>query len=85
MKKYIIFAVSFVVLYALFQVLSGMVLTYIYTPDLEEAWTKSGNLSQEAVLLSDRQSLLLPFIFAFVSASLAYFIPQKTSKNASSN
>ncbi|MDY0410406.1 hypothetical protein [Paracerasibacillus soli] len=70
-----IFAVSFVVLFSLFQFLMGLFLTFIYTPDMELAWSASATLSHKVVLKGD--SFFFTFFFAFLSATIAYFIPQK--------
>ncbi|PAV28647.1 hypothetical protein CIL05_15245 [Virgibacillus profundi] len=77
MKKYIIFAVSFIFIFSLFQILSGIILTYTYTPDITEAWNMSANLSQETVMISNHNSFLLTLLIAFLSATAAYFIPKK--------
>jgi len=84
-KKYIIFAISFILLFSLFQflfqVLSGTLFTFMYTPDIEEAWNSSANLSQEVVIKSNHSPFLLTLFFAFLSATVAYFIPKKFMKN----
>jgi len=83
MKKYVIFAISFILLFTLFQYLSGLFLTFTYTPNIEDAWNSSVNLSQEVVLKGNQRTLLLPLIIAFLSATIAYFIPgiiTKTNK-----
>jgi len=84
MKKYIVFAISFILLFSLFQllfqVLSGTLLTFMYTPDMEEAWNSSANLSQEVVFKSNHHPFLLTLFFAFLSATIAYFIPKKFMK-----
>ncbi|MFD1361302.1 hypothetical protein [Lentibacillus salinarum] len=82
MKKYMMFAISFIVLFLLFQVLSGLFLTLLYTPDIQEAWNSSASLSQETVIKSSRSPFLLTFILAFLSATIAYFIPKKMTKNS---
>lgn len=83
MKKYIIFAISFILLFSLFQVLSGMILTFMYTPDITEAWNTSANLPQEVDIGSNSNFLLTLFI-AFLSATIAYFIPKKITKSSNS-
>ncbi|GEL78456.1 hypothetical protein [Tenuibacillus multivorans] len=84
MKKYFLFAISFILLFSLFQVLSGMFLTYSYTPDIEEAWNYSANLSQEVVIKGSYAPFLLTLLFAFLSATIAYFISKKimSTKNS---
>ena len=74
MKKYIIFAISFIVLFTAFQMVSGYFLTLFYTPDITEAWNQAGNLSNSIVIKDS-----FPFIslfFAFLAATLAYFTPK---------
>ena len=79
MKKYIIFAISFIIIFSLFQVLSGFFLTLTYTPDIVTAWNSSATLPQEIVMKSNSPFLLTLF-FAFLSATIAYFIPKKFTK-----
>ncbi|WP_047981826.1 hypothetical protein [Ornithinibacillus contaminans] len=83
MKKYIIFALSFIVLFSVFQVLSGFFLTLIYTPDMADAWKLSSNLSKETSI-SGHSSYLLAFVIAFLSATIAYFVP-KMMKDKNNN
>ncbi|HLR68231.1 hypothetical protein [Virgibacillus alimentarius] len=77
MKRYFIFAISFILLFLLFQVLSGMLLTFTYTPDVDDAWNMSANLSQEVIIKSSQSSFLLLLFIAFLSATIAYFISKK--------
>lgn len=81
MKKFIVFVVSFILLFLFFQVMVGMFLTFTYTPDLAEAWNMSANLSQEVVIKSSQRPFLLTLAVAVFSLSIAYFISKKTSKN----
>lgn len=83
MKKYVVFAISFILLFSLFQVLSGMLLTITYTPDIAEAWNLSANLSEETIIKSSNSPFLLTLFIAFLSATIAYFIPIKVTKNNS--
>lgn len=77
MKKYIVFAISFILLFSLFQVISGIILTSIYTPDVTEAWNLTANLSQEVVIKGNHSFFGLIFLVAFLTASIAYFISNK--------
>ncbi|GGA90042.1 hypothetical protein [Ornithinibacillus halotolerans] len=79
MKKYIIFAISFIVLFSLFHILFGMILTFIYTPDVSDV-RNAGELSQEGVILGNNSNYLPNLIIAFLSASIAYVIPKKINK-----
>ncbi|MUK90616.1 hypothetical protein GMD78_19855 [Ornithinibacillus sp. L9] len=78
MKKYIIFIISFLILFSLFQVLSGLFLTYVYTPDIAEAWGMGANLSQEVAIKSSQSPFLFTLFLALLSATIAYFIPELT-------
>lgn len=79
MKRYIVFAISFILLFSLFNILSGVILTAMYTPDIEEAWN---SVDTGVVIESTHNN---PFIFtliiALLSATIAYFIPKKLIKN----
>lgn len=85
MKKYIIFAISFILLFSLFQVLSGIFLTVAYTPDIEEAWNMSANSSEQVAMKgSSNSSFVYTLFIAFLSATIAYFIPKKFTKDNNS-
>ncbi|MDQ0272902.1 ABC-type transport system involved in multi-copper enzyme maturation permease subunit [Cytobacillus purgationiresistens] len=62
MKKYFVFLISFILLYFIFQIGSGLIQTIFYTP----------NLHQEQVF---GQILSLPLLI-LVIASLAYLLAQ---------
>ena len=80
MKRFLIFAVSFIILFLILQVFAGMFLTYTYTPDVEEAWKSSANLSQEVIIKSSNSPFIITFCIAFLSASIAYFLPSRFIK-----
>lgn len=63
--------------FSVFQVGTGMLMTHLYTPDVEEAWGMSANLSQEVVLASRNTPFLITTIVALLAASLAYVVPKK--------
>jgi len=84
-KKYIIFALSFILLFSFFQVISGMFLTMMYTPNIEKAWELTTSLSQEVVITRNYSDYWLNFLIAFVSASIAYIILNKFSKKENAN
>lgn len=71
MKRYAAFIVSFVLLYIVFQILTGWILTVFYTPDLS---LMNSNASQEVVF---GQTSIIPFVTTLVVATLAYFFSQK--------
>ncbi|THE11611.1 hypothetical protein E1I69_14250 [Bacillus timonensis] len=71
MKKYVVFILSFGLLYLIVQILSGWLLTTHYTPDLS---SMNNNTSQEVVF---GQTSIIPFVATLLVATLAYFISQK--------
>lgn len=77
MKKYIVFAASFIILFILFQTLAGMIVTLAYMPDFSEAWAVTGNLPAKTTILSGQGSFILTLLLALLAASIAYFIPKK--------
>lgn len=81
MKKFILFIVSFTVLFEAFQILSGWFLTATYTPDVSEAWkqSQSGDLPK-TVVFGDTGSFLPTWLFAVIAASIAFFIPKLFTK-----
>ncbi len=73
-KKYIIFAISFIILLSAFQMLSGYFMTLYYTPNITETWNQSGHLSSNVVIKGS--SSFIPLFFAFLAATFAYFTPK---------
>jgi len=79
LKKYLVFIISFVLLYLVFQIFSGVIITALYTPDLS---TKEGTFSQE-VSFGKTHSMLL--LITLVIATFSYIFSQrlfKTNKNS---
>lgn len=74
MKKYIVFATSFIILFTVLQLFSGYLLTAFYSPDIKSAWHQAADLSNHTVMkgASPYTSLLI----AFIAATLAYFAPK---------
>ncbi|MGG0655437.1 hypothetical protein [Rummeliibacillus pycnus] len=74
MKNFMIFIISFIVLFCMTQVLSGFFLTSIYHPNLSESWLTSSYLLQE---ISFGNTTFLPsIIMAVFSVIIAYFMTQ---------
>jgi hypothetical protein len=71
LKRYVVFILSFVLLYIVFQILSGWILTALYTPDLSSI---NNNASQEVVF---GQTSVIPFFVTLLVATLAYLLSQK--------
>lgn len=75
MKKYIIFIFSFVLLYIVYQLVTGWVLTALYTPNI---FPTNKNLSQD---VSFGQTTSIPLFSTLLIATLAYFMSQKLFKS----
>lgn len=77
LKKYVVFILSFVLLYTVFQVLSGWLLTVLYTPD---PFLMNSNAIQQVEF---GQVSFLPYLVTLLVATLAYIFSQKlfASKN----
>ena len=71
MKKYAVFLISFVLLYIVLQLLSGLVLTALYNPSLS---LYNSNLSQEVAF---GQNSIFSLLLTLLVATLAYFVSQK--------
>ncbi|QQZ09956.1 hypothetical protein [Heyndrickxia vini] len=76
MKKYIIFIFSFVLLYIVYQFVTGWVLTALYTPDI---FSTNKNLSQD---VSFGQTTSMPLLVTLLIATLAYLMSQKLFKSS---
>jgi quinol-cytochrome oxidoreductase complex cytochrome b subunit len=71
LKKYIVFILSFVLLYIVIQIISGWLLTALYTPDLTSI---NNSVSQEVVF---GQTSTIPLMATLLVATLAYFLSQR--------
>ncbi|GGK05620.1 hypothetical protein GCM10007063_30050 [Lentibacillus kapialis] len=83
MKKYIIFIISFAVLFSvfefLFQIISGYLMTSFYMPDITSAWNQSENLPSNVVIKGS--SYLASLLFALLAAIFAYITSKIFIKN----
>lgn len=85
MKKYIVFGISFILLFSIFRLLSGILPTLMYTPDMTEAWNESARLSQEVVMTTRHSHFLLQLFSVFLPASIAYMIQKKVTRSGTVN
>ncbi|MBU5465692.1 hypothetical protein KQI49_02475 [Virgibacillus sp. MSJ-26] len=74
MKRFILFLSSFIFLFVVFQMLSGLILTSLYLPNIEEAWEMSAELSSEVTMVGT--SSIPTIIGAVLAATIAYFVPK---------
>lgn len=70
LKKYLVFIISFVMIFMAFQIVSGLILTASYTPDFSAI---GGSLSQEVRF----GEISNPLLLTLLTATLAYFLSQK--------
>ncbi len=75
MKNYIIFIASFLLFFFITQWALGVLYTMVYTPNISEAWNRSGDLSQ-GIVIAKGSSNLITLLTAGVAATAAYFIPR---------
>lgn len=84
MKNYIVFAVSFLILFTIFQFISGAVQTMMYQPNMNDAWGNWGHHMHghysNRINIGVRPPLIPIYLVAFISASIAYFISNKFPK-----
>ena len=80
LKKYVVFLISFVLLYLTFEIFTGWILTALYTPDFSLINNTS---SQEALLVG--QNSIVPFLSALSIATIAYFMSEFICKKANRN
>ncbi|MGF2614943.1 hypothetical protein FZC84_08825 [Rossellomorea vietnamensis] len=78
MKKIMVFLISFLVLYTVLQIGSGLVLTALYVPDIEGAWETSTSLSSEVSFGGGFTYLSL--VFLLTAALLAAFVSKIIQK-----
>lgn len=81
LKKYFIFAISFLIMFSILQVLSGVLLTATYTPEITTLWNQSAQLTDEVVMYGTFNPFLITVLTAFLSATIAYFIPNISMKH----
>lgn len=75
MKNYFIFLTAFLFIFIAVEILTGMILTAMYSPD--PAMIEAGYASSE-VNFGERRDY--PVLAAIISASIAFFISQGFSK-----
>ncbi|MFD2706860.1 MULTISPECIES: hypothetical protein [Salibacterium] len=74
MKKYLVFIVSFGLLYVVFQILSGTILTSMFTPD----FSSGGSFSSQEITFGTRLGSF-PIMMGLLIATSAYFISNKVA------
>lgn len=88
MKNYIIFAVSFILLFSILalslELLSGIFLTSTYVPDLNEAWKTSVGLSQKIGIFRSSRPFLPTLLIALLAGTIAYLISRKFPRHGHS-
>ncbi|HEY4600685.1 MAG TPA: hypothetical protein VIG73_05335 [Cerasibacillus sp.] len=78
MKKYLTFAIGFVVLFLLFEFTLGFFITFMFAPDVTGAWDQSILLPPEVWMTGiPGSSFSYSLLFGLFSATIAYFIANK--------
>ncbi|GAA0303219.1 hypothetical protein GGQ92_002998 [Gracilibacillus halotolerans] len=77
MKKVALFSVSFILVFILLQLLSGLFFTLTYTPDL--TGIMSAGYAQETTIITRQQSIMPSLLMAVLAAPIAYFIMKKVT------
>ncbi|PEL03298.1 hypothetical protein [Bacillus sp. AFS017336] len=80
MKKYLLFVLSFILLFVVFNVFSGMLQTVFYQPNLSNLWNKVNQLPSEVVFVES--SLIPTIMIALLSATMAFFMQSRLSKKS---
>ncbi|MFZ7824777.1 hypothetical protein ACO1DI_17130 [Priestia sp. 40] len=75
MKRYGLFIISFIVLLGSFQLLSGMILTFLYVPESAYTWSSSEGLASKVMFGSHSPSFA--FVIPVLAATAAFFISKK--------
>ncbi|MCT8137307.1 hypothetical protein H1D32_05845 [Anaerobacillus sp. CMMVII] len=75
MKRFLIFIVSFTLIYLLLQILSGFILTVMYSPPIENA--KSSITSE----VTFGRASYIPFLIGLVASTTAYMASKKIEKS----
>lgn len=73
MKKFFLFLISFIALFTVTQILSGLLLTNLYTPNLSASWSSTTQLPQTAYF--GNTTFIPTLILAVFSVVVAYFMP----------
>ena len=77
MKKYLLFAGCFSVAFVILQVLSGMLLTLMYTPDIQ--WDRAATLPSQV----EFDSPFIPsLVISFLALGVAFGITRLFNKKA---
>ncbi|EDL66652.1 hypothetical protein [Bacillus sp. SG-1] len=76
MKKYVIFIISFILMYVIVQVLAGWVLTALYAPTFPAS---TSGLPQEVEF---GQVTTIGFLLSLIVATLAFYFTQKFTRTS---
>lgn len=87
MKRYLVFSVCFLTVYAILQIGIGMILTMQYSPNIDDNWNHFGHhymgehSRRHMMVPTTRGAYFLSGIITpFLSASLAYYVSTKFPK-----
>ncbi|MCL1694744.1 MULTISPECIES: hypothetical protein [unclassified Lysinibacillus] len=78
MKKFLVFAGSFTLVFVVLHVLSGMLLTMFYTPSIQ--WEEVSSLQSQVVF--GKTSFMPTFVISFVALVMAFGSSKLIDKKA---
>ncbi|MGE7693901.1 hypothetical protein ACQKNC_07250 [Lysinibacillus sp. NPDC094177] len=79
MKKYLLFAGVFTLVFVILQVLSGMLLTMFYTPSIQQ-WEQASTLSSQVVF--GNTSFIPPLVISLMALVIAFGSTKLIDKKA---
>ncbi|PEK98333.1 hypothetical protein [Bacillus sp. AFS017336] len=80
MKKYLLFVLSFILLFGVINVFSGMLQTVFYQPDFSNLWNNVEQLHNEVIFV--KSSSTPTIIVTLISATIAFYLQSRLSKKS---
>lgn len=74
MKKFLLFMISFTLVFLILQTASGMIITTIYPVSVGDAWSQSASLPQETMVSGSILTSVITLFIVLISAAAAYFV-----------
>ena len=84
LKKFLLFIISFTLLFLILQTASGMIITTMYPANMGDAWNQSALLPQETMVSGSIFTPVITLFTALISAAAAYLIQKKSFPNTDS-
>ena len=78
LKNFLLFIISFVLLFVILQTASGMIITALSPAAVGDAWSQSAVLPQETTVSGSIFTPVLTLLTGLIAAAAAYFIQKKS-------